>query len=203
MGDALWGASGVPVHAHPGLGMLWFLISLFWAKVFMDGIHLLFPGKKTGYIFVGIGLFGMALGVKGKWLLQNMDVTFLAILFLYIGMLWRKYQNWLECHETLCFVMSAIIWTFCFNGPVYIEMATRSYPWTICSVVEAVCGSYVVCCLCKALEANILVCCVFQFIGMHTLLIFLIHHLDCRFYLEESIYWYGFNLALHGNLGDE
>ena len=33
-------------------------------------------------------------------------------------------------------------------------------------------------CLCKALEADILLRCVFQFIGMHTLLIFLIHHLD-------------------------
>ena len=65
MGDALWWASGVGVHAHPGLGALWFLFSLFWAKVFMDGIHLLFPGKKTGYIFVGVGLFGMALGIMG------------------------------------------------------------------------------------------------------------------------------------------
>ena len=178
MGDALWWASGVSVHAHPGLGALWFLFSLFWAKVFMDGIHLLFPGKKTGYIFVGVGLFGMALGLKGKWLSQNMDVTFMAMLFIYVGMLWRNYANWLERHEQLCFMAAVIIWMICLNAPMYIEMAGRSYPWTICSVIEAVCGSYAVCCLCKALVANDRVRYVFQFIGMHTLLIFLVHHLD-------------------------
>lgn len=83
MAEALWWASGVGVHAHPALGALWFLFSLFWCKVFMDLIHLLFPGRRTGYIYVGIGLFGIAMGLKGKWLPQNMDVTFVAML-LYI-----------------------------------------------------------------------------------------------------------------------
>lgn len=177
MADALWWASGVDVYAHPGLGALWFLFSLFWAKVLMDAIYLLFPGK-IGYIYVIIGLFGMAMGLKGKWLPQNMDVTFMAMLFIYIGMLWRNYQNLLERHEQLCFMASVIIWVFCLNVPMYIEMAMRSYPWTICSVVEAVCGSYALCCLCKAFETNVRVRYALQFIGMHTLLIFLVHHLD-------------------------
>lgn len=120
----------------------------------------------------------MALGLKGKWLPQNMDVTFMAMLFIYVGMLWRSYADWLERYEQLCFMAAVIIWMICLNAPMYIEMATRSYPWTICSVIEAVCGSYAVCCLCKALVANARVRYVFQFIGMHTLLIFLVHHLD-------------------------
>lgn len=176
--DALWWASGIGVHAHPALGALWFLFSLFWAKVFIDLLHLLFPGEKIGYIYVGIALFGMAMGLKGKWLPQNMDVTFIAVFFIYIGMLWKKYQDLMERHEQLCFMVSVIIWVICLNGSMYIEMAARSYPWTICSVVEAVCGSYAVCCVCKALVANSQVRYVFQFIGMHTLLIFLVHHLD-------------------------
>lgn len=188
MGDALWWASGVDVYAHPALGALWFLFSLFWAKVFMDAIYLVFPGKKTGYIYVSIGLLGMAIGLKGKWLPQNMDVTFMAMLFIYIGMLWKNYQNWLEHHEKLCFMSSIIIWVFCLNIPMYITMATRSYPWTVCSTVEAVCGSYAVCCLCKAFIANARICYVFQFIGMHTLLIFLVHHLDwITFPIRQSL----------------
>ena len=178
MADALWWASGVGVHSHPGLGMLWFLFSLFWAKIFMDGIHLLFPDKKVGYIFVFIGLLGMAMGLKGKWLPQNLDVTFVAILFLYIGMLWRNFSEILERHELPCFLISVIIWMICLAVPMYIEMETRSYPWMISSIIEAVCGSYAVCCLCKALVANIRIRYVFQFIGMHTLVIFFIHHLD-------------------------
>lgn len=182
MAEALWWASGVGVHAHPALGALWFLFSLFWCKVIMDLIHLLFPGRRTGYIYVGIGLFGIAMGLKSKWLPQNMDVTFAAMVFIYIGILWRNYQDWLERHEQLCFMASVIIWVFCLNVPMYIEMAARSYPWTICSVVEAVCGSYMVCCLCKAFVANARIRYALQFIGMHTLLIFLVHHLDWLFF---------------------
>lgn len=102
----------------------------------------------------------------------------MAMLFIYVGMLWRSYADWLERYEQLCFMAAVIIWMICLNAPMYIEMATRSYPWTICSVIEAVCGSYAVCCLCKALVANARIRYVFQFIGMHTLLIFLVHHLD-------------------------
>lgn len=40
----LWG-SGIPFKSHPGLGMCWFLISLFWADIILNGIHLCLSSK--------------------------------------------------------------------------------------------------------------------------------------------------------------
>ena len=57
-------------------------------------------------------------------------------------------------------------------------MAVRSYPYLAISIIEAVAGSFAVCCFCKALMANAKLSLPIQFIGMHTLLIFLIHHMD-------------------------
>lgn len=65
-GDALWWASGVKVHSHPGAGAIWFLFSLFWAKTIIDGLNLMFPGKHMGYILAFVGLMGIAIGSKGK-----------------------------------------------------------------------------------------------------------------------------------------
>lgn len=82
MVNALWWASGVGVHSHPAVGAIWFLFSLFWAKIIIDGISLLFPNKNKEYIYVFIGLLGLALGIKHKWLPQNLDVTFVTVLFI-------------------------------------------------------------------------------------------------------------------------
>lgn len=66
MGDVFWWASGVEVHGHPGLGAMWFLLSMFWAKIFLDGIHLIFPHEDTGYIYTFLGILGIFFGTKRK-----------------------------------------------------------------------------------------------------------------------------------------
>lgn len=93
VGEAFWWASGVKVNSHPGLGAVWFLISLFWAKIIIDGIHLLFPGENKGYIYTFVGILGVFLGIRGMWLPQNLDVTCVAVLFMSVGMLWRQYAE--------------------------------------------------------------------------------------------------------------
>ncbi|MFR9054754.1 MAG: acyltransferase family protein [Acidaminococcus intestini] len=180
-GDALWWASGVKVHSHPGAGAIWFLFSLFWAKTIIDGLNLMFPGKHMGYILTFVGLMGIAIGSKGKWLPQNMDVTLVVILFIYLGMLWKKYQESIEKYAIPLFFLSILIWVSCLHYHIYIEMATRHYPFLTLSILEAVCGSFAICSLCKALAQNTFIRRLTLFIGAHTLLIFLVHHLDWIF----------------------
>ena len=67
-GDALWWASGVKVHSHPGAGAIWFLFSLFWAKTIIDGLNLMFPGKHMGYILTFVGLMGIDPAPLSLWL---------------------------------------------------------------------------------------------------------------------------------------
>lgn len=181
MGDSLWWASGVNVRSHSALGMLWFLFSLFWAKIFIDVIYILFPGKNTGHIYIFLGLLGIVLGIQGKWLPQNLDVTFVAMIFIYIGILWKEYSIHINKYKNILFFISIILWLTCLNFSIYIEMATRSYPYLIISIVEAVLASFAICCLCEALASNIKISNITQFIGQHTLLILLIHHIDWSF----------------------
>lgn len=178
MGDALYWASGVNVRTHPGAGMVWFLISLFWGKLILDGINVLFSSKDNTPIYTALGLLGMALGIKGKWLPQNFDVTLVVVFFLAIGVLWKKYHTILEKHEIILFLGAVVYWVTCLKFSLYLELATRSYPYWTISIVEAIAGSYVFCCFCKNLEGNLLFDLPFQHLGKHTLLILLIHHLD-------------------------
>ena len=178
MSNGLWWASGVSVHGHPAAGAIWFLFSLFWAKTLMDGANLLFPGKYIGGIYVFFGLAGIALGVKGKWLPQNLDVTLVVILFVYLGMLWRKYNEVIEKHADILFLIAVSFWTSCLYFDQYIEMAGRHYPYIAMCLIEAICGSFAICWMCRALSQNIYLKGIMLFIGFHTLLIFLVHHLD-------------------------
>lgn len=79
--DALWWGSSVPIFSHAGLGPMWFLLSLFWSKVIIDIVNILFPRKFTTSIYILIGVLGIILGTEGKYLPQNMDVNFVAVFF--------------------------------------------------------------------------------------------------------------------------
>ena len=106
-----WG-SGVPFGNHPGLGMCWFLISLFWADVIMNGLHLIFKNKKymeIGAICILAGI-GIALGKHGKWLPQNFDVTLCCVFFLYLGHVFKIYNTVLLKYNKFILFTGGIFW---------------------------------------------------------------------------------------------
>lgn len=176
--DAYYWASGVSLPKHPAAGAVWFLFSLFWAKTCMDAISLCFSKKRIGIVFLSIGMLGLLLGWRGKWLPQNADVTMVAVLFVYLGMVWKEHAEIFDRYELGIFLSVSCVWLYCLRLGIYIEMAGRSYPYLSVSVLEAVCGTFVTCTLCKALEENEQINNLLAFIGRHTLLIFSMHCLD-------------------------
>lgn len=96
--DAYYWASGVSLPKHPAAGAIWFLFSLFWAKTCMDAISLCFL-KKSSIIFLAIGMLGLLLGWRGKWLPQNADVTMVAVLFVYLGVVWKEHAEIFDRYE--------------------------------------------------------------------------------------------------------
>ena len=178
MADALWYGSGVKVHAHPAAGAIWFIISLFWAKLIIDIVSLLFRTPKIGYLFTFLGIIGMVAGIRDKWMVQNFDVTLVAVFFIYIGMLWRANESIIQKWEAPFFALSVSLWTAALSYGIYIELASRHYPYTSVSVIEALAGTFAVCMLCKTLSENHITSEIFTFLGKHTLSIFFVHHLD-------------------------
>lgn len=137
-----------------------------------------FQKKRIGIIFLSIGMLGLLLGWRGKWLPQNADVTMVAVLFVYLGMVWKEHAEIFDRYELGISFAASCIWLYCLCLGIYIEMAGRSYPYLSVSVLEAVCGTFAICSLCKALEENKQIKHLMVFIGRHTLLIFLMHCLD-------------------------
>lgn len=184
---SLYYASGIPFNGHPALGMPWFLISLFWSKTILDFIHINFQGKSEYYLYIGLGLLGIGLGLKGRWLAQNLDVTLVSILFISCGILWKKYSIYIERYELGVFCMATTIWTIFLANHMYLEMAIRSYPGIILSSIEAIAGTFFVCCMCKGIKTNIIIKKYTSFLGRYSLIIFCIHCIDYLFpYLWEQ-----------------
>lgn len=101
-----------------------------------------------------------------------------AVLFVYLGMVWKAHAEIFDRYELGISFAASCIWLYCLRLGIYIEMAGRSYPYLSVSVLEAVCGTFVICTLCKALEENDQIKNLLAFIGRHTLLIFSFHCLD-------------------------
>lgn len=90
----------------------------------------------------------------------------------------KSMQKFLIDMSWAFFLAVSCVWLYCLRLGIYIEMAGRSYPYLSVSVLEAVCGTFVICTLCKALEENEQIKHLMVFIGRHTLLIFSMHCLD-------------------------
>lgn len=185
MVDAWWWASGVNVNNHSGLGALWFLITLFWIRAIVDIITVLVKPKYQWIVFVLLTIIGIGLGKHKLWLPQNMDVTFVALIFFYVGILWKKFEALISKYSIWILLISFLLWAFCLYKGIFIELAIRHYPRNIISILEAIGAAYIVCTTCKYIERIKYVGTIFTFIGMHTLIIFIVHHLD-RF---SSFYW--------------
>ncbi len=90
----------------------------------MHGYHLaLFFKKRSGIIFLAIGMLGLLLGWRGKWLPQNADVTMVAVLFVYLGMVWKEHAEIFDRYELgiffsgfLCMVILSASWYLYRNG---------------------------------------------------------------------------------------
>lgn len=96
--DAYYWASGVSLPKHPAAGAVWFLFSLFWAKTCMDAISLCFQKKNWHYLFVYWHAWSF-IGLARKWLPQNADVTMVAVLFVYLGMVWKEHAEIFDRYE--------------------------------------------------------------------------------------------------------
>jgi fucose 4-O-acetylase-like acetyltransferase len=176
----LW-SSGIPFKNHPGLGMLWFLVSMFIAYLLINLFALIFKGPHLFYLYYGISFFGIYLGITQKWLPLNFDVTLVCTFFLVVGMMWKQYESIVKKYYWVFFFIASIFWSYCICNKWYIELATRSYPGIWICVAEAIFATFLISQFSKSLESNKYVSSFLSFIGKHTLIIYGVHSLDWFF----------------------
>ncbi len=168
----------IPLQMY-GVGVLWFLIAIFWARCF----YRLFDYKIKEYRFIILLIFAFL----GMWvgsilrLPHCVDMMPLILLFMESGNYIKnkvdiKSVRWRELG-----IVSFFVWIYlvCDRG-IYIEMATRKYPYSMLCVLIAILGCIVVIQFSQGLQQfrcskGII------FLGRNSLDLLCIHHIDSYF----------------------
>ena len=74
--------------------------------------------------------------------------------------------------------MAGVFWGICLQNNIYIEMATRSYPFYWISILEAMAGSLCIINLSMLICEKKMIAKALQWAGINSLVILCVHHLD-------------------------
>ena len=174
----LWG-NGCSYWKFQGIGVVWFLIALFYAKLLFRFILNLIPNYREIFCLLLAFLFS-ALGKK-IWLPQNFDLLFPAILFMDAGYVFRNKIEDDSKKVKIAGLCAFIFWIYmAWNKGIYIELATRQYPLSLVSILIALCGSLCIVQFSKSIE-NLKSSKVLVFIGKYSLDLLCIHQFDGYF----------------------
>ena len=174
----LFWASAVDVNGYPALGALWFLVVLFWSKTYYSLVRLIISKNHSYIVFLMGGAFGILLSLYRIYLPQSWDIVFIAALFLWIGRFLKDHIDILNRYLEIITIMAFCIWTYLWVKGIYIEIGTRSYPESVLSIIESICGCICIFALAKAFEPKKILTDGLSYIGRFTLIILGVHHLD-------------------------
>lgn len=181
-----WG-SAIDVYGHSCLGMIWFLVALFWTKVLYYIVCLTFRSKYNGAVFLALAVAGKMLSVYGKYLPQSLDIVCVAVLFVYIGHVFREIYPLFEKYQLSITAVSFVVWMVCWEKGIFLELGGHWYPDFGLGILETVCGCICVFTFSKALESCRPLSFILQKIGQHTLMILCLSHID---WLTISVWGY-------------
>lgn len=159
------------IHFY-ALGMPWFLITLIVAKLVCG-----YLGKDKLKLAFILMFFGVFIGNQIQ-LIWNLDLIMVSILYIYIGNLLKEKKGIYEKHDKLILISSILIFSYMLSQGKYIEMATRSYPDGIFSIIESVAGSVIV------IECSKYICLttklkkILKKVGEISLIILLVHYFE-------------------------
>ncbi len=173
----LWG-SAIDVYGHSCIGMIWFLVALFWTKTLYNLVQVIFPSEYYGAICFVMAICAKALSNSQIYLPQSWDVVLMASLFLYLGYCYKKYFDSFKRFHIPVSIISFGVWMLCWEKGIYIELGGRWYPNFILGVLAAICGCLCVFEVAQALEANRYVAKVLSYFGKNTMIILCVSFLD-------------------------
>ncbi len=161
---------------HKGMGKLWFLIALFWAKLFYR--IMLLRNSKYNIIFLLVCAY--VCSIIHIQLPQNFDIMFIILVFMEAGYALKNLIDENSVLITKISVAAFFIWSYLiWHKEVYIDLAVRLYPPL--SILGALCGCLCIIQLSKFFEENKLINNIFSFFGRWSLHLLCIHQLNPYF----------------------
>lgn len=189
--DRLFYAYSIPHNDKPSIGMLWFVIVLFYSKFIVDIINVFIKNKKVYILYFFISILGIFIG-KNIWLYQSLDLSMVAVGFISCGILYKKYENIIFKNRKIIMIVSIIYFSICIYNNIYIELAVRRYVHGVIPFFEAICASYIFYMICQYISKSKYICMTFGYLGKNSFLIYLIHHCD---YILSPIWKFNYTFA--------
>ena len=175
--DWIWGglyASGVSYYTPfyiKGVGALWFLLALFWAKIILNYIVQL-PEYIVLVLVVLMAYWGVYSYSRFVLPLEIQNGC-IGLLYLFIGFLAHKY-GLLQKFYLPPLVFALLVWVLAyFNNYGYMTLVNCDVD--VISIIVSCCACYVVMLLSKLLEKFKILCRIFTWLGKNTIIILCFH----------------------------
>ena len=175
--DWIWGglyASGVSYYTPfyiKGVGALWFLLALFWAKIILNYIVQL-PEYIVLVLVVLLAYWGVYSYSRFVLPLEIQNGC-IGLLYLFIGFLAHKY-GLLQKFYLPALVFALLVWMLAyFNNYGYMTLVNCDVD--VISIIVSCCACYVVMLLSKLLERFKILCRIFTWLGKNTIIILCFH----------------------------
>ena len=172
-----WGSNGARFGLN-NVGVIWFLFAYFWARIIFDMIRLIIKDDRYNGVMFAIMAYAGYLISQKIWLPQALDIALIAAFFMWVGAALRSYQFFSNSKtEFLTILIALVFWLWCVQNGLHIELAIRSYPNFVITVIEAIAGTIVICYLSRGLMSTALTSWLVIF-GRNSIILLCIHHLD-------------------------
>lgn len=171
-----WGSTTFQNHKF-SVGMLWFLVALFWGKQVVRIIEFSFPKSNNLTIYALLAYVGVNLPPKYV-LPQCLDIAMVSSLFIYIGYLGKRYYLKIEDNWNYIVVISLLVWFSLLEYVGYINISGRWYSKIPYSIIMAIAASLCIIKLAQILSKKEVLCKFFSWCGINSLYIFCCQSLD-------------------------
>lgn len=165
--------------------LIWFLICLFATKIIYVALMQKlkkFPIILQLIIMLVLSVIGMVIGLKYAYLPWSLDVSLVALPFMWFGNYLHEYKI-IEKIQLLTYILCFIVWGVLGVTGFEIEMSMRSYPGYILVLIEAITGSMVFIGISIFIEKRIRKLSKFlAWCGQNSIIILAVHCLEMRFY---------------------
>ncbi len=140
-------ASGVEVRIFDteirGLGLLWFLIALFFGRCLYDYLQMKLKGKALAAVSGILCLFGFVIS-RLQWLPFSLDIVLVVLPFFWFGHQLKKAD--MQKKAFLFCLLSLLLWGLLAalvyrGGGGYLELAPRKYPLFPLDLLAAAAGT--------------------------------------------------------------
>lgn len=178
----IWGGTTFNEHKF-SVGMLWFLVALFWAKQIVRIVEYNFSNNNW-VIYILLTYIGINLPPKYV-LPQCLDIALVCALYIYLGYIGKKYYSKIDNYWEYMTVFASIVWLMTLDYVGYINISGRWYSKTPYSIIMTVAASICIIKLSQLLSEKERLYKIFSWCGINSMIIFCCQSLD----LSTHLFW--------------